>query len=178
MTEKINTLTVSNMAQKVIFSCEMQGQISDGMWENASPDGHWIKWTELDPQDVLIDHNNIGRNFYAVKDNYNFANKELLDIVADRIILKINLLEVLGEPMRDILENNHWAIPDNESDYARVLFNAAAGDEYYEQKKEALDAIGLTPKIFADAVRNGTYTRRDLNRDCRALRVAVRTYRE
>ncbi|HOD11170.1 MAG TPA: hypothetical protein PKH91_10540, partial [Flavobacterium sp.] len=99
-------LVVGNMAQKILFLCEMQGQISDGMWENARGD-HWKVWSDLDWDKVGVG-DNIGRKFYAGRDGYNFTNPELLDVVGDRMQYKVNLYKKYPEQVGKILEKDHW----------------------------------------------------------------------
>lgn len=75
-------LTVRNEAQKILFDQELSGQISDGMWENARPNDHWQPWCNAE----VVVGTNVGRNFYARKDNYNINSSELLSIVGDRML--------------------------------------------------------------------------------------------
>ena len=82
MAREYGVLTVRNQAQKILFDEEMSGQISDGMWENTRPYDHWEPWCAAE----VVVGENVGRNFYAKKDNYNLNNKELLDIVGDRML--------------------------------------------------------------------------------------------
>jgi hypothetical protein len=81
----MTTLNVRNEAQKVLME-ELDGQISDGMWENARPMDHWIVWCDAE---VVVDPTNVGRDFYAMKDNYNLTSKDLLDVVGDRMIADV-----------------------------------------------------------------------------------------
>lgn len=97
----MNLLVVRNVAQKALFEEELQGQLSDGYWENTKPHDHWEPWCRCT---VLVDEN-VGRNFdwykgkrydrrtgrdYPVsrplKSNYNFANSMLLEAVGDRML--------------------------------------------------------------------------------------------
>lgn len=77
------TLAVRNEPQKILFDEELSGQISDGMWENTVPHNHWEVWCDAE---VIVDPRNVGRDFYAVRDNYNFVNRELISIVGDRML--------------------------------------------------------------------------------------------
>lgn len=63
-----NILNVRNIEQAAAF-LELDGQLSDGMWENTKPYDHWKPWCDAA---VVIEPNNVGRNFFAPKDNYNF----------------------------------------------------------------------------------------------------------
>jgi len=81
-------MVVGNEAQKILFLTEMQGQMSDGMRENRGDGGR--QFWDLDWDSVGVG-DNIGRKFWAGNDRYNFANKELIDIVGDRMLMKVNL---------------------------------------------------------------------------------------
>ena len=79
-------LYVQNMAQKIIFCCEMQGQISDGYWENSKPWEHWHFWNTITWANVIVstpEKLGVYKPKYKLisKRNYAFYNKELLDIV-------------------------------------------------------------------------------------------------
>jgi hypothetical protein len=81
----MTTLNVRNEAQKVLME-ELDGQISDGMWENARPYDHWKVWCEAR---VVVDPTNVGRDFWAMKDNYNLTSRLLLEVVGDRMIADV-----------------------------------------------------------------------------------------
>ena len=78
-----NTIRVRTQAQKWLLVNELQGQISDGHWENSSPQDHWQPWSNAN---VIVDPKNVGRNFHARKDNYQLNAKDLLEVVGDRMI--------------------------------------------------------------------------------------------
>jgi hypothetical protein len=80
------TLAVRNAAQKILFDEELSGQISDGMWENSAPRDHWRPWSRAE---VVVDPINVGRDFYAQKDNYGINRRDLLDIVGDRMLASV-----------------------------------------------------------------------------------------
>lgn len=77
-----NTIRVNNQAQKWLLKNELQGQISDGHWENHSHNP-WQDWSNAK---VIVDPKNVGRNFRTIKDNYQLNSKALLDVVGDRMI--------------------------------------------------------------------------------------------
>lgn len=76
-------LRVRTMAQKIMLDDELMGQISDGMWENTHPQDHWQPWCDAT---VVVDPENLGRNFWCPKDNYQINSSELLSIVGDRML--------------------------------------------------------------------------------------------
>lgn len=77
-----NTVRVRTQAQKWLLENELKGQISDGMWENAS-NNPWEDWSSAK---VIVDPRNAGRNFNTRKDNYQLNSKALLDAVGDRMV--------------------------------------------------------------------------------------------
>ena len=82
MTNNGEVLAFRNAIQAKLWE-ELDGQISDGYWENARPYNHWRVWCRAT---VIVDPVNVGRNFYAEKDNYNFNSSELLEWVGDRML--------------------------------------------------------------------------------------------
>lgn len=75
-------LRVRNLAQ-AIHMTEIDGQLSDGNWENARPENHWRPWCDAI---VVVDPENVGRNFYARKTSYRLNDKDLLDVVGPRML--------------------------------------------------------------------------------------------
>lgn len=80
-----NTLNFRNAIQVALWDEELRGQISDGYWENALPYEHYIPWCRCE---TAVDPLNLGRNFWANKDNYDLNSPSLLsnDIVRDRML--------------------------------------------------------------------------------------------
>lgn len=79
----MGTLRLRNLAQKVLWEQELTGQISDGRWENSRPFDHWVAWCDAD---VVIDPDNVGRDFWVKRDGYCFTEKDLLSIIGDRML--------------------------------------------------------------------------------------------
>lgn len=75
-------ITFATKTQAAIWQHELTGQISDGMWENTR-NTSWKEWCSAE---VEVGED-IGREgFYPQKDNFNFANKQLVEIIGDRMI--------------------------------------------------------------------------------------------
>lgn len=75
---KSGTLAFRNPDQKVLFDCELSGQLSDGQWENAMPQDHWEAWCKAETV-VAEDPDYVGRDFDIKKDSYGFTRKGFLD---------------------------------------------------------------------------------------------------
>lgn len=84
----MGTLRVRNLAQKILWEEELTGQLSDGRWENSRPHDHWEPWCDAT---VVIDPDHVGRDFWVRRDGYCFTERDLLDILADRMLGYVRL---------------------------------------------------------------------------------------
>jgi len=147
-------LTVANMEQKLIFWIEMMGQLSDGYWENSEPRDHWKPWCNIKWNDIKVGSPIGTKGGYPPKRNYSFSAKNLLDIVGDRVVLKINLWKKLGAKIEKVLKDNHWSIPDD--------------GVISDNKREKFAKLGLTKEVM-QAAKEGPYTMAQLKKDCKGL---------
>lgn len=163
----MSTLYVKNQIQKIIFDCEMREQISDGFWENASPMNHWRPWGNCK---VAISSDKFGRDFRSNKDNYNFANKELLEIVGDRLIFRIKAHIFLGWSS-DRLGND---FVDSVEDYDRIVSDISESD-YWQKLFYSLQDRGIDRNIL-EQIDKVNYDISDLRKDIKVLRQACKTF--
>jgi len=102
-----NVLRVRNEAQRILLEKELKGQLSDGHWENARPFDHWQPWCDAV---VVVDPTNVGRNFYARRDNYNFTSREMLTVLRYRMLRYVQhrlgeyTMEQMLADLRDLKE--------------------------------------------------------------------------
>ncbi len=171
MNAELNKLYVPSVEQKIVFMCEMQGQISDGMWENLRYRDHWKKWSALRWDDVVVTHELFGRTFDVPFSKYSFSDPDLLKIVGKRTILKIRLYQMYPNVVGPILKEDHWSIPE-EIAYAGLSTEVTA---YVTQQRKALEEKGLTRKMLQTALLQVTYEYSDLVEDCEILQDACRT---
>lgn len=130
-----NMIRFANAAQAILFECELSGQISDGYWENSRPHDHWkimcsAKITHAFDGDVTGAV--IGKNFRPMR-KYNFNNKELIDIVGNRMIGIVKFYTAFPNVSFD----NHWDFEFNESAQeiaVEVKSCSKQHEEYYRQK--------------------------------------------
>lgn len=196
----MSKLTVRNMAQKIAFMCEMKGQISDGQWENSRPHDHYKSWM-LDWEDVEVG-DDVGRDFWVEKDNYNFTNSNLLDVVGSRLLLKIKLAMLYHDVM-PLLQYDHCVIPETPQDFSKMMKEAHNAYGWYQLEKLLDDHPGAVPQdIVAQVRRNAAvhalnraqkledagintesyvaamewdgYTMKDLRKDLKDLKAIVR----
>lgn len=199
---------VANLAQKIIFHFEMQGQISDGQWENTNPSYHWyypcsieFNETEVCPENIGIDRSAPltyskydryyrGNNGYRKvesqlgwrpKKSYCFNNKELLDILGERIITAVLVYMNGNDKIRALMEKDHRALPESVKEFQQLtekaIENAQKADDYYVKKFRALNEAGLNVGIFAnmlggikyDGTLGTKYDMKNLRKDCSEL---------
>lgn len=121
------TLTLRTVTQAALFEKELKGQISDGHWGNTRPLDHWKVWCNID----VVVGENVGRDFWARKDNYNFTDKALLECVGGRMLVIARLAHA-GIPMEDI-------------DALESLFTCDTGA--WEGKRDWMDRIETYKKV-------------------------------
>ena len=104
-----------NQNQVTLWNNELLGQLSDGCWENAKPLDHWIIWHNCDAK--VAEGVSVGRDFsYCGKQNYNFTDKDLLNVVGQRMIQSVRLT------LAGYHEAAHHAFEDIGMDYPNVCF--------------------------------------------------------
>jgi len=173
------TLTVSNLAQKVIFLYEMEGQLSDGKWENTVPHNHWKQWM-LKSDQILVGEA-VGTERMGHSRSYNMADRELLSIVGKRVRFKVAL--VLHDPkFLGLLEHDHWCLPDSPEDFENLQVawrRNGQVDNYAETCLAKMEQFGLTPELARQiwAELDARYSHAQLVKDCKQLSLALRTHR-
>lgn len=151
-------LNFRNAVQHALFTCELQGQISDGMWENARPDNHWRVWCNCE---VKVNEKNVGRNFYAQKDSYNFTSSELLDIIGDRM-LRIANMSANGVSLDAINMFN---------DYDEKCYQMK--DEYWQNKAKQFDVYFGSWEEYEKKC-SGVYDMKKLKEELRDMKNIIR----
>lgn len=166
----MTTLNVRNAEQKVLFEQEIRGQISDGYWENARPFDHHRPWSKCQ---VVVDPDNIGRDFYAMKNNYGLNSKNLLDCVGDRMLTYVNMLKLLPT-----LADFEGHLPESLSVYKLYVERGERNDSSWAIEKVCnwWDA-GLTAEIVKEAELHQHYTMKDLRKDLADLKKAFKIKR-
>ena len=126
---------VRNVAQVVLYECEMKGQMSDGFWENSLPNNHWRQPCEADA--FVGSEEELGRNFFIMR-MYNFANPELLEWCGDRMLFWVRCIMAHPELIRDL--DNHW---DWEKRFAKDLLVASQPYDMKQLRKDLRDMTNL-----------------------------------
>jgi hypothetical protein len=155
-------LFVENIEQAALW-LELDGQLSDGHWENARPYDHWKVWCSAEVM-VAPAGQPVGRTFAAMKSNYNFAAPELLDAVALRMLSIVRIARAHGLQVADILEHAP-SCEDGRIDWS---------SDYMQRQVQAIGGLGVTTDMVDAAIADKTYGLKDLTRDLRALKAIVK----
>lgn len=148
--------------QKVLFDCEIKGQISDGNWENARPSDHWIPWCDCV---TYVDADKQGTNFWAQRTKYNLLDKGLLEIIAGRMILYVRLARVFG--IEDVATLSH--LFDDAGTWVGTAPNYPG--EYWSDIRKRLDKFH--PNDVKMAGEEPEYDMKALRADLKEIKLAM-----
>jgi len=182
-----STITFTNHYQYICWEFEMRGQISDGMWENSRPYDHykfWCNLTALYNED--LDVGCVKGPYCSManfKNNYNFLNKELLDIVGGRMIDKCILADVLISLDYDIINMDKNMIYNLMSSIDRIS-DIKSYDEFviWRDKKINQDSYYEKYLVFSSdminrfiALRDSEhYTMKNLRSDLKEMKKTIK----
>lgn len=160
------TITFRTAEQAAIFDCELTGQFSDGHWENLRGD-HWMVWCKAE---VKVGEN-VGRDFFASKDNYNVSAKELLEVVGERMKGYARIAKVLGlgaaQKMRYFVnwDNGKLERP-----------TTGVGEKYWDDKRAEYDAfVAQVGQEAIDRINSTVYEQKHLIADLREIKRTMKT---
>lgn len=134
----MTTIAFATAAQLLLWTSELRGQISDGHWENSRPHDHFRPWCDAK---VIVDPQNLGRDFYAPKENYNFTSPDLLtnEVVEGRMRYRLALLEQQPDAVARLGREAYHRLPESDQDWEDCA------DQDWKQKYIAQwTAAGLT----------------------------------
>lgn len=137
---------------QILFMAEMQGQISDGMWENASPRMHFQVWVRLTFADTIVDAENPGRcgsTIYVRKNNYNFTSKELLDVVGDRMRYFLSMYR-LNPFFVETMIKRGFHLPESYDGYKK-LFEYVKTSDHFQKYIDIFNEFELGDDFFKAA---------------------------
>lgn len=164
-------LVVHNLVERALFENEICGQISDGAWENTQPYNHWEPWAEAQ---VLVDPTgrNVGRDFYARKDNYRLSS--LVEVVGDRMKFYAELAMQFPTEIQACLQHE-VRLPDSLQDFDREV-ESSAKYQSSANKVATWLACGLTREKVEVTENNMLITDKDLRGYLRELSACMKTY--
>ena len=161
------TFTLRTATQAAIFDLELKGQFSDGMWENSRPSNGWEAWC----MSTVVVGPDVGRDFYAVKDNYDVTSKFLRECVGKRMLQIARLAQEFGYPrvqdFDDFTGVDEFGMPPEHY----------AGPFWDERRAKAV-ALGQDFSRALAICKNETaYTEKNLVSDLREIKKAMKIFR-
>ena len=83
----MEAIVFENRNQIILYTCELEGQLSDGHWENEEPEGHWKRMVDK-PLYVNKIHGKDQGGCVNINPVvfYNFADENLVDSLGERMI--------------------------------------------------------------------------------------------
>lgn len=172
-------LAFRNEVQKSLFEIELQGQISDGMWENATPHDHYKPWCNAT---VIVDPTNVGRGFGARRDYYGFSSPRLLEVVGGRMLAYARLTLKFGGSVAQTL-SDLYVIDDSTGAANMPSDDRCAMDSYYANKKEKLEVVLSTLGITIEELNwvctdTSVFSMKQLRRELLDMSKICRIYRQ
>ena len=171
----MNVINFRNIYQVTLYECELKGQISDGYWENARPYDHWKIMCAAEARVGEP----LGPNFRP-KRKYNFAAKDLIDVVKYRMLFQVKLKilypSLSVQTIRDI-----DILVDCETGEPRVkwLLERAASDSYWRKiVTTAKQNLGVTTdekliNVVEKVVEFTGYTLAELKKELKDMSLIV-----
>lgn len=162
------TIRFQTKEQQLLWDLEITGQLSDGMWENATPHDHWKPWCDAESA-VAGPGEKVGRNFYVRKAGYALTSRALLDIIGGRMIGYIRIYRALGEAAARAL--HHRVDCDGT---LSTLYLKYPNDAYWQKEKQVIEDNGGAD-VIAKALADKTYDMDLLLVDLSAIKRAMKT---
>lgn len=78
-----NTIAFKSAVQAAIFTSVLLPELKAGHWAEARPHGHEVDWASAE---VIVDPKRVGRNFDALRSNYNLVNKAFVDSTLEKAV--------------------------------------------------------------------------------------------
>lgn len=168
---------LQNLAQVIIYKKELQGQISDGMWENSKPHNHYKAASGAEPY-VAETADQLGPQGWIPQRAYNFSSHQLLSIVGDRMIFAVKLYTAFPQLIPESIsrDDSILGIVTMAKKYHGMVAEKGTTDEYYVNQTnrllellgvDSVEALGFKLLQGLDKV---TYSVRDRNKDLRAIK--------
>jgi hypothetical protein len=167
MKEKSGKIILPSAEAFALWRYEITGQLSDGHWENASPQNHWEFWCDLIPDfsedeqprvELFSAHKPVTKNTYALHD--------LAELLEERMLRLGRLARALPNTMKyvtfvnDVKDNIDGIIQPN---FALHLTKAKNGEKVIFSTPQA--AMYYATK----------YSKRDLKKDLRKISALMKT---
>lgn len=165
MIKKQGTMGLSSITAVALWECEIQGQLSDGMWENTRPFDHWKFWCHTDAVLAFADRMILmPEGVHCMKNSYNLNG--LREYVEPRM-LAIGRMARAGVPVKDCHAAEY--MPTSFEEFKQCK---EAGTWKYDFVAKHMEAVSVEQ---AEAFYAATYTVKDLIADLKCIKTAMKT---
>jgi hypothetical protein len=155
-TMKTGTITFPNRSCLALWTCEILGQMSDGLWENSKPHDHWQFWSDLEPR-IADDCKVVTDEAWKCrKTGYNLTS--LLEYVGDRM-LAVGRMACITD------DQSIWR-------HAEAIDRMSLA-EFYAAKKAG--SLGEIPDDIYTRYNATHYTIKDLKKDLARIKSVMKT---
>jgi hypothetical protein len=155
----MNTIYLATAVQATLYAVELTGQISDGHWENSSPQNHW-----KDPcrAKVKVDPVNPRIEGFRPLRTYGFTSPLLLECVGHHMLMFARArikYPTLSDDAINALESGDWFWTQT--------------DEHYKKIQSEFAGLGINDygemRGLKDGLLDVKYDTKDLKKDLRAI---------
>lgn len=150
------TIYLPTKTAKAIWDKEITGQLSDGMWENSTPQNHWRFWTSL--ESAFGSPGRVEANEEYSK-GYNLSS--LIPYVGDRMI-SVAKMALVDESLLD------------DADYMPSTFEEFKKKQSGSQYVYVREHLGKVSDEVAEKFYSVVYTEKDLRADLMRIKNAMK----
>jgi len=162
--------------QEILWDAELSGQVSDGKWENSRPHDHYKDMTAAstthspNPEDW-------GTQGFRPRKSYNFNDKELKDIVGERMLASVKMMLAFPDIDYKVRQAAEYIMNPRYKD--RILNPDDAEAGYWRNLfTEIQDALNIEDEVAYDAVlakiEAVPYSEKDMTRDLKQMSKIIR----
>ena len=167
-----NRIVVKNLAQVVLYECEIKGQLSDGNWENSSPWQHYKPWCNAKAEVGEP----IGVNFYSNKNNYGLHT--LIQYVGERMQFMGALATLFPDEAKKLMAFEYGRVPESVWEWNWYTEQASKSElpDYYSKVLDRWEKAGLTiEKIeLVGRQQDYIYPMKQLRKDLTSIKKAMK----
>lgn len=172
---------VPTIEGKILFITEIQGQLSDGMWENAKPYDHWEFWGVIKPEEIEVSEkvgveSTYHNGKFCKRTTYGLNRNDFLDGISERMINAVKQYHALSSTMSD-KDFFSLRVPESLEDFDWFVDKAEEAnkpDDFYVRTVNKWVEKGITRDFLVRVLESDPYDIKALKKDLRALAHAMK----
>jgi hypothetical protein len=165
-------MTFTSPTAVALWTYEISGQISDGMWENASPHNHYMFWCRLDVS--VGDANALISDDWCIKKNYALTRLHQSKhndsyILRDRMLACGRMAKAGADPTDHELLSACEYMPETLEQFRTMKSQNSWGHDFIAKYMEKV-TDELAEKFYSSQ-----YTLKEMNADLKLIMNVMRT---